>query len=350
MTLKSQSHFRIKIFLSLFTVILTAHLIFLFSCVTMHENKNVPVSSVSEKSKNSNSKIPLTTTSAPLPDIKRLRQPSLNPKFGYPLDYKYRRQLPKKLRTSATQVKSGIIVDMNTRRVIWEKNSLNPVPVASMTKMMTTLLVVEELDKNPHLDLNTPITITSAATNVPRDGVIGLKKGHKFTIEQLMKAMLIRSANDAANQLAAVIGGNVPAFVTKMNRRASQLGLMGANFRNPSGLPDSKRRNSYCSVAGMVLLGERLTEYPNVMNYTATAHEKLPSGESLDNHNGLIRTRHHGADGLKTGFTRAAGFCLTFSVQRNGRRVIGCVTGFDTAKHRDRFCRQLIDWAYSIEK
>lgn len=283
----------------------------------------------------------------------RYRQPSTNPAFGKPLDFSQARHgdLPSSLVPGSSGAVTGIVVDMNTRRVLWEKDSDKPVKLASMVKMMTMLLTFEELERNYSIDLSTPVRITQTARDVPRTGVLYLDPKETFPLSDLLKGTAIKSANDAATMIAEFIGGSVPAFVERMNQRAAELGLTATHFINPCGLTDPKRGDSVGSARDMVILGERLLEYPVLMEWLSTRAASIREGDKktiFTNTNRLINpTRYPGVDGLKTGYFRAAGSCLTFSVLRNNRRIIGCVTGFKRSTDRDRFCRKLIDWAYT---
>ena len=170
-----------------------------------------------------------------VPAQARFFRPSPNPRFGAPLDFStaVHGNLPLAGLTGSSDARSGIIVDMDTRRVIWEKNSRKPVPIASMAKMMTMLLVMEEMEKRPAVDINTPITVTQTARNVPRTGVLFLAPGEKFTVQELMVATAVKSANDAATLLAEYFGGSVPAFIARMNQRAAELDLKSLQFFSP---------------------------------------------------------------------------------------------------------------------
>lgn len=352
--------FNWKLYGGLFIAALVLHILFLYvfvvptkpkadpPSVEIAGEKNTPLQP--EKSEKTQEKAP-QKVQPKTPVSKTLyRVPSRSSGFGRPLNFKTVRQLPRKLSVAETRARAGIIVDLDTRKVLWQKNAHKPVPVASMSKMLTLLLVMEEMDRNPELSLSTPVKITDAAVKVKRDGVIGLKKGDVYPLGELIQAALIRSSNDAAEQLAEVISGSVPHFVARMNGRVQELGIKGATFINPCGLPDAKRNNSRCSVSGMILIGEKLLEYPIIMRWAKTRRVVLHDGKELISHNHLLVPKPYpGVDGLKTGFTRAAGSCLTFSVLRNGRRMMGCVAGFGSAADRDNFCRQLIDWAYSLK-
>ncbi len=258
-----------------------------------------------------------------------------------------RGDLPEKLVPGAGGVGTGIVVDMDTRKVLWEKNSRHPVPVASMVKMMTMLLTAEAMERTGKPELDDKITITRTVMQVKRTGVLWLAPGESFTMRELLLGIAVKSANDAATQVAEVIGGDVDSFVRTMNERAKALHLDSMRFYNPCGLPDKRGRNAMSSAADMVLLGEQLLEYPFLIEMCSTLKGAIRDGKTIFvNTNHLINPHYPGVDGLKTGYINQSGFCLTFSALRDGRRIIGCVTGFKNPGDRDRFCRKLIDWAY----
>ncbi len=290
----------------------------------------------------------------PEPPVSRYRKPSSNPNFGKPFVYTYavNGDMPKL--PDGKGARSGFLVDLNTRNVLWVKNHRKPVPVASMVKMMTLLTAFEELERRPDWTFDTPVQITRGATRVARTGIIWLDTRETMPLGDLLKALTIKSANDAAYQVAEFAGnGDVTAFVARMNGKAVQLGMPGTKFVSPHGLPDKVLGNSLSTAEGMTILGERLLEYPDIMEWTSTQKTYIRNGKTeLTNTNGLINPRWPGVDGLKTGYTRDAGYCLTFTCERNGRRLMGCVTGFSSAgrralrKGRDPFVRKLIDWGF----
>ncbi len=282
------------------------------------------------------------------------RVKSTNPRFGQKFDYRsaIHGDALKKWVPGAENAKTGIIVDMDTRQVLWEKKSTTPVQIASMTKMMTLLLTFEELERNPQLSLDTEITIPPEALKVKRTGVLWLNPGEKFQLEEIIRGAAVKSANDAAETCAIIVSGNREKFLAKMNQRSRELGLT-AKFTTSHGLPDEKLGASQACARDMVLLGERLLEYPDLMKEFSIQQSSIREGAKKTvfvNTNRLINPRYPGVDGMKTGYTKAAGFCLTFSVLRNGRRIMGCVTGFPSHNDRDRFVRKLIDWAYQSKK
>lgn len=309
------------------------------------------------------------TPAPPAPVKTRYRVPSANPNFGKPLDFSgadtsdmQKRLVPEMKEWLGT----GIIVDMDTHKVLWEKESRKPVPVASMVKMMTALLVAEEMERNPELTLDTKITVTKSAMqaipNRESDASrIGLEVGQEITMRDLLLCLLLHSANDAANQLAEVVCGDVDKFIGRMNRRAREFGMNSMKFYTTNGLNNwegEKRLVSVASAADMVRLAERLLEYPFLLEMTSKRSAEVTlNGQKrvITSTNILINTWIKGlkgvkpvpgVDGLKTGYLKIAGACLTFSVLRNGRRMVGCVTCFPLHRNRHTFCSRLIDWAY----
>lgn len=332
---------RTKVFFSLAGIVVAVHVILVIIFVSN--------GSSSTDQKSETPAVPEKKAETPPPrKVDRYFVPAKSPLFGRPLDYStaVRGNLPAKVVPGSAGARSGIIVDMDSRRVLWEKNSSKPVPIASMAKMMTMLVIMEQLENRPDIDINTLVPVTKTARDVPRTGVLYLAPGEKFTIQELMIATAVKSANDAATLLAEYVGGSVPLFVNLMNRKAASLGLRSTRFINPCGLPEGKN-NSLGSAADMVLLGEQLFQYPVLMQWCNIKSSSIRNGKTVFvNTNKLVNPRYPGVDGLKTGYIRAAGSCLTFSALRNGRRIIGCVTGFKSARDRDRFCRRLLDWAY----
>lgn len=273
--------------------------------------------------------------------------------IGKPFNYlcAVRGKLPKMPGGSACG--TGILVDLTTRNVLWAKDEKKSVPIASMAKMMTLLVAFDNLAQHPEWNLDMPVNISRATTRAAREGTIWLDVHETLPLRSLMQAVAIKSANDAAYQVAETTsGGDVEKFIAQMNACAAALRMEGTNFVNPHGLPNRDGRHSTSSAEGMVLLGERLLEYPDIMTWVGTQQmfidRPLVKGGKTDlkNTNHLVVPRYPGVDGMKTGYTRAAQFCLTFTAIRNGRRLMGCVTGFPTAKERDIFARRMLDWGY----
>ncbi len=284
------------------------------------------------------------------------RRLSGNPRFGEPFNYSRSRHTdfsPKEISPGSAGARAGILVDMDSRTVLWDKNPEKMLPPASMTKMMTLLLCFERMENRRDFSPETTVQVTSEAAAV-KEGEIWLDTREKISVDNLLKAAAIKSANDAAVQLACLMEGGSAQFVPLMNRRAREIGMRHTDFINPCGLP-GKNSDSRSCAEDMVLLGERLTEYPLLMKYLATQQETIPrqkvssaaaDSTVLTSTNKLINPHYPGVDGMKTGYTRAAGSCLTFSAVRGGRRLMGCVMGFPNAVDRDNFCRRLLDWGY----
>ena len=242
---------------------------------------------------------------------------------------------------------TGILVDPVTRKVLWAKSAEKAVPIASMTKMMTMLLA-EEAIRAGKVARGTVIPVSVAAYEIGGSQV-WLDPKESFPLSELMKAIAIKSANDAAYLVGEYLGGgDIGAFVKEMNRRAKELGMTHTTFYDAHGLGDSAKRNNLSSAYDMILLGEHLLRYPESMRLASTRMDTFRNGTlDLKNHNNLVYDRVPGVDGLKTGYTSASGFCVTFSCIRGGRRLLGCVTGFKKAKERDAFCKALLAWGYT---
>ncbi len=242
---------------------------------------------------------------------------------------------------------TGILVDPATRKVLWAKNADKAVPIASMTKMMT-LLLAEEAIAAGKVTRDTPIRVTVAAYKIGGSQV-WLDPKETFPLRELLKTIAVKSANDSAYLVGEFLGGgSMAAFIEAMNARAKALGLTHTRFYDAHGLGDDQGRDNLSSAHDMAMLAECLLGYPEVMRLAATRMDTFRDGKMmLKNHNNLITSRVPGVDGLKTGYTKRAGFCVTFTCKRGGRRLIGCVTGYKTYRDRDAFCKALLDWGYA---
>lgn len=251
---------------------------------------------------------------------------------------------------------AGILVDMDNNKVLWAKNPSKPVPVASLTKIMTIMLAYEiaQDDGSPYT-LESLIPVTTEAINTEASKVY-FKQGEMFTIRELLVAASVRSANDAAHLLAQHLGGGkADRFIEDMNRRAKELGMTHTTYFNAHGLPGkSKALDNQSSVEDVSRLCLVFRNYPYLMELaakrTAPFREKTsPDYILLQNHNNLLpgaKTAAAGVNGIKTGFTNRAGFCVAASCERSGRNLLAVVTGFPSAADRDNFVRVLLDWGY----
>jgi len=251
---------------------------------------------------------------------------------------------------------AGILVDMDTNKVLWAKNPSKPVPVASLTKIMTIMLAYEiAMDDSSPYTLQSLIPVTPEAINTEASKVY-FKKGEMFTIDELLIAASVRSANDAAHLLAEHLGGGkADKFIEDMNRRAKEIGMTQTTYFNAHGLPGkSKALDNQSSVEDVARLCLVFRKYDYLMELagkrTAPFREKgSPDYILLQNHNNLLpgaKTAAPGVNGIKTGFTNRAGFCVAASCERGGRNLLAVATGFPSAADRDNFIRVLLDWGY----
>ena len=251
---------------------------------------------------------------------------------------------------------SGILVDLNTNRVLWEKNSTQSYPIASMSKLMTMLIAAEKAQDGTLPDgFDTKIPVTREAAQVPPSRVY-LMVGETFTLRELLTASAVKSANDAAWLIGQYIGGGkIDTFISMMNKRAAELGMKNTVFFNPHGLPGSvKAKDNRSSAADMVLLCSEFMRHKELCELTSlrSVDFRQPGQKGyikLYNHNNLLpgsKFGTTGVTGLKTGFTNRAGFCLAVTCTRSGRNLLAIVTGFPDVKGRDTFARNLLEWGY----
>lgn len=256
---------------------------------------------------------------------------------------KVRREVEiKNLRGSIPQITAGrcIIIDPETDDVLFEKNPDVKGAIASTTKIMTGLLIVEAGD------LDKIVTVELADTQCAPVR-IGLKVGETYTRRQLLTAMLVKSSNDIAQALARDNAGSVAAFAVKMNERAQALGLKNSHFINPHGLPPLTEDEPYCTARDLAMIAKAADKLPDIRKIVKLQSFKFtkPDGKSIDlaNTNRVLRTASY-CDGMKTGFTEAAGYCLVATGERNGRRRIVVVLN-DSSEGVWRDAQALLDWA-----
>lgn len=249
----------------------------------------------------------------------------------------------------AQGLKSGILVEIPSGRVIWKQKSDTPVPIASMTKMMTALLAFEAIDERANITLDTVIPVTDNAARIGGSQV-WLDPRERFTLSELLISIMVKSANDSSYLVGeSLYNGNIHAFVARMNERAKEIGMTKTNFLNSNGLPEGLYSNQ-ASAEDLVYLGNQLITHPKALEWASVReHTFRPDAAQptiLTNHNGLIGTVN-GVDGLKTGYTKRAGFCITATCLRDGRRLIAVATGFPSSKERNAFVSDLFEWGYS---
>ncbi len=287
------------------------------------------------------------------PVIRRYRAPSASPNFDRPFDYAGAVSGNIPVLKSSSGARSGILVDLDSHRVLWEKNSREAQPIASLTKLMTFLVVMDELEKGDRPNFDSPVTVSTDSTNA-NPVKINLRAGEKVPLRDLMTAMMMMSANDAAQQIAEYFGdGRMAGFVELMNLRAGEIGMTESVFHNPNGLPiyrkNAETLMNRASPLDMMVLIEHVFEYPQLFEWTNAKQRNYREGTAaareLGNSNRLLGAVP-GVDGLKTGYTDAAGHCLAFSAVRNGRRLVGVALGFDKRDDLFAFSREAIEWGY----
>jgi D-alanyl-D-alanine carboxypeptidase len=252
--------------------------------------------------------------------------------------------------SDANAYKGGIIMDAATGAVLFEEHSDEASPPASMTKLMTFAVIHDKIQSGA-LTLQTPVTVNAADSRIGGTQV-WLKQGEVFPVEELLYAMMIQSANDAAFALARTAAGSVPAFVELMNAKAHELGMTHTTFRTPHGLPPANRRvaeGDLTTPRDFALLSRYLVLKTDVIKYTSVKRRAFgppARGTTMDNHDHLLG-KVQGVDGLKTGFTNGAGFCLSATALRNGRRIIVVVMGSPDSKTRDIKVAELIERGFA---
>ena len=245
----------------------------------------------------------------------------------------------------APNSKSAIMIEANTGKIIFEKNSNEKLHPASMTKMMSMLLIVESIEKG-NLTWDEKITVSENASKMGGSQIL-LETGEKMSVKDLFKGIAIASGNDAVVALAEKIAGNEENFVKMMNKRAKELKLKNTNFKNPHGLDDE---NHYSSAKDMSLIAKELVKHQEVLKYTSIYEDYLRENTDrkiwLVNTNKLVRF-YEGVDGLKTGYTKEAGYCLTATAKKNNMRLISVVMGEPDSKTRNSETTELLNYGFS---
>jgi len=252
--------------------------------------------------------------------------------------------------STAASYKGAIVIDVATGRTLFEQGADLVTPPASVTKLMTFLLVSEELASG-RLSLSTGVTVNAEAARMGGSQVY-LAQNEVFSVEDLLWALMVSSANDAAMALAIHVSGSRDAFVARMNARARELEMNNTTFTSPHGLPPSSRRiedGDLTTARDLARLSVYLLEKTNIIHY-ASMKERVfrPGPRQIDmrNHNNLLG-KVAGVDGLKTGFTRGAGFCLAATALRDGRRVVAVTMGSPESRVRDLEIADLLEKAFA---
>ena len=239
-------------------------------------------------------------------------------------------------------VKSAILIDQNTGTVRYEMNADEKLPPASITKIMSLLLFMEALDSGK-IALTDTVTCSEAAAGFG-GSQIWLKPGEEMTVDDLLKAVAVQSANDATVCLAEYVAGSEEAFVQMMNQKAAELGLENTRFACCAGLDNE---GHYSTARDIALMSRALLQHPKITDYTTIWMDTLRNGAtSLVNTNRLVRF-YQGATGLKTGTTNGAGCCLSASASRDGLGLIAVVLGAGNSNDRFAAARALLDWGFA---
>lgn len=254
---------------------------------------------------------------------------------------------------------SGILVDVSNRKVLWEKNAQAPVYIASMTKIMSAYLIYEALENRDDISYDTLIPVSVSSSKIGGSQAY-LDPRESFTIRELLKAIIIHSSNDCTELMAEFLcDGNAQDFVSKMNEKARFMGLKNTTFYSAHGLPPGRttywKRDNLGSVEDIALLSEYLIQYDDALVLSKTDsfifRPNAPKPNKFDNTNFRLLRYCQGCDGLKTGFTQKAKFCVSATCKRNGRRMICVVSGVEhgNSKRDDRakLVRYLFDWGYA---
>lgn len=245
----------------------------------------------------------------------------------------------------AKNSKSAILIESTTGKILYEKNSNEKRSPASMTKMMTLLLTTEALE-NGKIKLDDMVHVSKNASSMGGTQIF-LKENSEISVETLLKGISIASANDAAVAVGEYIGGTLDNFVSMMNNRCKELGCKNTEFKNPHGLDEE---GHLTTAYDMSLIARELVKHESVLKLTSAYEDNISvSGENhwLVNTNKLIRF-YKGIDGLKTGYTDNAGYCLTATMNKNNMRLISVVMGSDTKDNRSSDTIGMLEYGYSM--
>ena len=250
--------------------------------------------------------------------------------------------------TLAQNAESAILIEASTGKILFEKNSHEKLSPASMTKMMSMLLVMEAIE-NDVIKWDDIITVSQRASSMGGSQIL-LEVGEKMSVEDLFKGVAVGSANDAVVALSEAVAGSVEEFVEMMNKRASELDLTDTNFKNPHGLDEV---NHYSSAHDMSIIARELLKHEKVLEFSSIYEDYLRKGTDrefwLVNTNKLVRFNPI-VDGLKTGYTKTAGYCLTATANKNNMRLIAVVMKEPDTTTRNSEVTEMLDYGYAKYK
>ncbi len=240
--------------------------------------------------------------------------------------------------------RSAVLMEATTGTILYTQNPDEAMPPASVTKIMTLLLLMEAIDDG-RLHLGDTVTVSANAASMGGSQVY-LKEGEQMPLEDLLKSVVIASANDAAVALAEHLCGSVSSFVDRMNRRAEQLGMLNTHFENVTGLDDTAE-NHVTSARDIALMSRALIAHPTILKYSSLWMDTIRDGAfGLTNTNRLVRF-YPGCTGLKTGSTSKAGFCVSVTAERDGLSLICVIMGAESRDIRNAEATRLLDWGFA---
>ena len=245
------------------------------------------------------------------------------------------------------EAKSALLMDVATGTVLFEQNSHEPLAPASVTKVMTMLLIMEAIDSGK---IGWGDAVTASEEAAAKGGSqVYLKVGESMTVEEMLKSIAVSSANDSACAMAEHLCGSEAAFVEAMNARAQELGMEDTHFVNCTGLDDSEDAANHRTSAHDIALMSRelLGKHPDITKFTTIWMDTIRGGSfGLSNTNKMVRF-YNGCTGLKTGFTQGAGYCLSASAERDGLQLIAVVMGCENSQKRFAACKSMLDYGFA---
>ena len=241
---------------------------------------------------------------------------------------------------------SAILMDAATGTVLYEKNADEKLPPASVTKIMTLLLVMEALDSG-RIGWDDMVTASEAAA-AKGGSQVYLEVGEQMSMDEMLKSVVVSSANDCATALAEHVAGSEAAFVEKMNARAAELGMENTHFVNCTGLDDGENASEHLTTArDIAIMSRELQTHAEIEKYTTIWMDTVRNGQfGLSNTNKLVRF-YEGTTGLKTGYTSTAGHCLSASAERDGMELIAVVLHCESSTDRFRSAKALLDYGFA---
>ncbi len=248
----------------------------------------------------------------------------------------------------ASNSKSAILLEMSTGKVLYEKNANEKLAPASMTKVMSMLLIMEAIERGD-FTMDDDVVISDNASGMGGSQIF-LQTGEKYKVRELLKGIAIASGNDAVVAMAEKVSGTVSSFVEAMNKRAQELGLKNTHFDNPHGL-DSE--NHYTTASDMSVMARELLKHEEILEFTRIYEDYLKKNDGssiwLVNTNKLVRF-YEGVDGLKTGYTTTAGYCMTATAKKNEMRLLSVVMNAPSSDLRSKDTTNMLNYGFNSYK